>query len=173
MTLRGELRDVADADHEWLVRLHNDTDVLRNVTDPTPITMEQHMAWWSSVRDNPRQMRRVFAVDGERVGFTKFYNIDRVNSNCVLGADICREHRGRGMAHGMWSLMLDEVFGPLGLHRASLMTAEYNHVGIHVYKRLGFREEGRLVQSLFRDGVYHDQICMFVLATEWAKGDGQ
>lgn len=163
------LRDVREDDHPWLVELHNDDEVLFNVTDPTPITLEQHLAWWARVSQDSRQLRQVFEYGGERVGFAKFYAIDRENRCCVLGADIHRDQRGRGYAAQMWSLMLDKCFRDWRLHRVSLTTAWFNEKARHIYKKLGFREEGRLVQSLLRDGMYHDQVCMFMLREDWAS----
>ena len=165
MQLRAPLPD----DHRWLVDLHNDPEVLRNLTHPEPITMEQHLAWWESTRINPKQLRLVFTVEGERVGFTKFYDIDRTNHNCALGADIHKDHRGKGYAKSMWAMMLNVSFMALQMHRVSLTTATYNNIGQRVYRGLGFQEEGRLTQSLFRDGVFHDQICMYMLREDWMK----
>jgi RimJ/RimL family protein N-acetyltransferase len=171
------LRDVQDDDHQFLVDLHNDPVVLQNVTRPTVITLSEHMAWWERIRSDPHEKRLVFTVDQERVGFTKFYSIDYVNRGCILGADIHRDHRGKGLAKFMWSLMLEKCF--MGrivpashhrgreLHRASLMTAEFNEIALRVYKKLGFKEEGRLTQALCREGRYHDGICMYMLRPDW------
>lgn len=161
------LRPVNDDDHEFLVDLHNDPFVLRNVTHPQPITMEHHLAWWRKVSHDHRQLRLIFSVDSQRVGFTKFYDIDQANNCCVVGADIHRDHRGKGLAKFMYTLMGQVCFDRLNLNRVSLTTAEFNDVGIHLYKSLGFKEEGRLTKSLFRDGKYHDQICMYMLSDDW------
>jgi len=161
--MKFQLREVNDDDHEFLVELHNDPEVLKNITTPTPVTLDSHLEWWNSICNNPRELRLMFTVDGEKTGFTKFYNIDRVNLNCVLGADIHRLYRGRGFSYPMWDLMIDFSFRTLGLHRVSLTTAEYNNIAIKVYRRLGFIEEGRLTQSLYRDGEFHDQLMFFML----------
>jgi RimJ/RimL family protein N-acetyltransferase len=163
------LVDVTDGDHEWLVELHNDPLVLRNLTHPTPITLEGHLAWWRGLNPS-REIRQIFTVDGDRAGFVKFYQIDRANRNCVLGADLHRDFRGRGHARSMWALMLRTCFVEMKLHRVSLTTAAYNTIAQRVYTGLGFREEGRLVQSLWRDGRFHDQICMHLLASDYVPG---
>jgi RimJ/RimL family protein N-acetyltransferase len=165
-----QLRSVEPGDHEWLVELHNDPEVLHNLTDPQPITMDQHMAWWDRTCIDPQQLRLIFTVNDERVGFTKFYNIDRVNHNCVLGADIHHDHRGKGYAKNMWAMMLNVSFLSLQMYRVSLTTAEYNAIGQRVYRALGFKEEGRLVKSLYRDGAFHDQLCMYMLRDDWLHG---
>lgn len=161
------LRDVAPEDHAWLVELHNDPLVLRNLTDPTPITLDSHMAWWKGVSGSTREIRKVFECGGQRAGFTKFYSIDRANKNCILGADLHASYRGRGLAKPMWRLMLDECFYTLGMHRVSLTTAAYNDIAIHVYESLGFKREGAMRESLLRDGTYHDQIAMYMLDSDW------
>lgn len=162
-----QLRGVTPDDHEWLVELHNDPIVLRNLTDPTPITMTSHMAWWERTCTNPKQLRLIFTVDGQRVGFAKFIDIDRNNHNCLLGGDIHKDHRGKGYAKNMWAMMLNVSFASLGMYRVGLTTAEYNKIGQRVYRGLGFKEEGRLVKHLYRDGTWHDQICMYMLAEDW------
>jgi len=80
---RFMLRDVKDEDHPWLVELHNDPDVLRNLTNPCSITLEDHMRWWDKISKDSSQIRMIFEVDGSRAGFTKFYSIDKINKNCT------------------------------------------------------------------------------------------
>jgi RimJ/RimL family protein N-acetyltransferase len=163
------LRDVQDEDHEWLVELHNDPLVLKNLTDPRPITMESHMAWWNSLNQE-KNPRKIFCLNNDRIGFCKIYNIDASNKNCLLGADIHESHRGNGHAKIMWLMMLEYCFGwPLELHRVSLTTAEYNSVARRVYKKVGFATEGIMVDSLLRDGEYHDQICMYMTKDMWKR----
>ena len=161
------LRGVTSEDHEFLVELHNDPVVLKNLTHSTPIKMGQHLAWWETVRTNPKQARLIFTVDEERAGFAKFYDIDTGNRCCVLGGDIHESFRGRGYAKYMWSLMLSRCFDDWNLNRVSLTTAAYNEVARYVYTRLGFKEEGKLEQSLWRNGSFHDQVAMRLLKSEW------
>lgn len=157
------LRKVKEEDHEWLVELHNDPEVLKNLTNPNQITLDEHLAWWNRISKDKSQLRLIFEVDGIRTGFTKFYSIDLTNKNCVLGADIHKSYRGKGLAKPMWNLMIDLCYSDLDMHRISLTTAEYNSIARKVYADVGFKEEGRLKESLFRDGKFWDQICMYML----------
>ena len=155
-------------DHAWLVELHNDPVVLRNLTNPQPINLPNHLEWWAKVSANPCERRLLFEVAGRRVGFTKFYSIDHANRCCVLGADIHKDFRGQGLAKPMWTMMLDMCFSPsMRMHRVGLTTAEYNQVAQKVYRDLGFMVEGRLTRSLYRDGRYWDQVCMYMLDSDW------
>jgi RimJ/RimL family protein N-acetyltransferase len=121
------------------------------------------MEWWSKIQLSKTEERFIFCVDGERAGIVKLYSIDHLNKNCVLGADLHKDFRGKGFARPMWNLMLQRCFEVHDLYRVSLTTAEFNTVAINLYRSLGFQEEGRLYASLLRDGIYRDQICMFKL----------
>ena len=173
------LRAVYPEDHEWLVALHNDPEVLHNLTNPQPVTLDRHMKWWSTIERNPHEQRLIFVINsaegvtGVRAGFTKFYSIDFNNFSCVLGADLHKDFRGQGLAKHMWSRMLDEALTCRGmmLNRASLTTAEYNMIGQKVYRGLGFKEEGRQVKSLYRGGKYWDQINMYALSDDWLHAE--
>lgn len=162
------LKPIGDEDHPWLVSLHNDPLVLRNLTDPTPITIDSHMKWWESIKGNTKQLRFIFTVNGIPAGLTKFYDIDDNNGCCMLGADLHKDFREKGLAKPMWRLMLGLCFESMKLHRVSLTTAQFNIPAQRVYSGLGFKEEGRLVQSLFRDGQYYDQVLMYLLRSDWS-----
>lgn len=167
MTTR--LRNITDEDHEWLVELHNDPVVLDNVKDPRPITLAGHLRWWNGIKSSAKEERMIFTVDTQPAGLTKFYFIDHYNHNCTLGADIHRSHRGQGYAREMWSLMLERCFLGHNLHRVALSTMDYNHVGRHLYARLGFIEEGRMKDYHLRDETYYDAICMYMTVDDWRK----
>jgi len=161
------LRSVDDKDHSWLIELHNDPAVLYNMHDPRPITRERHMSWWDGVVTDPQQERLIFYSNEEKVGFAGF-RFDYINKSCVLGANIHKSFRGQGLAKYMWALMLNRCFDYHMLHRVSLLTAEYNEIGKRLYTNLGFKEEGRQVQSLRRDNEFYDCISMYMLKNDWS-----
>jgi len=164
-----QLRPIVDGDHEWLIELHNDPAVLRNVTHPQPITLQQHLAWWEGIRANQSQLRMIFEVNGERAGLTKFYDLDFDNNCCVLGGDIHKDQRGNGYAKLMWALMLNKCFDEFYFNRVALSTAEFNAVARHVYQGLGFKYEGQLTQGIYRDGQYYDLVLMYMLRDDWSS----
>lgn len=160
------LREIHFIEHSWLVSLHNDPLVLKNLNDKQ-ITLESHLSWWNHVKEDPKELRLIFTIDDKAAGFTKFYQIDSKNQRCLLGADMHPTHRGRGYAKFMWSLMLQKCFDELDMHYVGLRTAEYNEIGQRVYRSLGFKEEGRLRQSIMYEGNRYDDICMSILRPEW------
>ena len=64
-------------------------------------------------------------------------------------------------------LLLEYGFNTLNLNRIDLKVNDFNSRAIKCYQKIGFIEEGRMRQSCFRNGKYHDQIIMSVLRSEW------
>lgn len=161
-----------DEDVDFLLDVHNDPLVLNNITNPNPIDQTHHLKWMSKIFDEQskvKEARMIFCVDGKNAGVVKFYSIDQINGNCVLGADLHKDFRGKGYAKEMWKQMLNICFSEFGLnlHRVSLTTAHYNKPAIKVYSKLGFKLEGKFKQSLFRDGTYYDQLLFYMLKSTW------
>jgi RimJ/RimL family protein N-acetyltransferase len=165
------LRPIEDRldEHEWLLSVHNDPEVLKFLTHPHSVSLTEHMEWFKHISRHENSEAFIAENDGVRFGITKFYQLDHDNGSCGLGANIHKDHRGKGYAKPMWSLMLDRCFNFYKFHRVWLTTAEYNIVGHKIYSSLGFIEEGRQIQSLNRNGRYYDQICMYMLRKMWNK----
>ena len=73
------------------------------------------------------------------------------------------KHRGKGYGKKAIDLVLEYGFEHLNLHRIYLDTLESNTSAIGLYKKVGFKEEGRKKQHIYKNGKYFDLICMCIL----------
>ena len=64
-------------------------------------------------------------------------------------------------------ILIEYGFNTLNLNRLDLKVNDFNLRAIKCYQKLGFIEEGRMRQSCFRNGEYHDQLIMSILRSEW------
>lgn len=78
-----------------------------------------------------------------------------------------RELWGKGYGSDAVKILLRFGFQELNLHRINLGTFEYNARAIRAYERIGFVHEGRLRQSMRRDGRRWDNFFMGILRREW------
>jgi RimJ/RimL family protein N-acetyltransferase len=62
---------------------------------------------------------------------------------------------------------LDEVFRQLNLHRAEWWTYAENNASVQLAKKLGFKEEARLRETIFFDNRYHDLVVLGLLKQEF------
>ena len=80
--------------------------------------------------------------------------------------------RGRGFGKEAVRLTLRYAFHELGLRRLSLDVISDNLPAIGLYRGLGFQEEGRLRERVYRDGLASDLIYMGLLRRDWEQLSG-
>jgi len=61
-------------------------------------------------------------------------------------------------------------FQMMNLHRIELHVFAENERARHVYKKIGFHEEGTMRQVLFKNGAYMDDVVMSMLEGELVEG---
>jgi RimJ/RimL family protein N-acetyltransferase len=111
----------------------------------------------------------IVELPGQRlIGFTTFSALDADNGSVMFHITIGeRTAWNRGLGTQATSLMLGHAFERLGLHRVGLTVFSFNERAIRAYRKAGFRVEGRLRESVQRDGRWFDEVQMGILAEEW------
>lgn len=84
-----------------------------------------------------------------------------------LGIDIKREYQGQGYGTEAIRWALDWAFYSVGLHRVELTVLGWNPRAARLYESIGFPEEGRRRECLYRDGRWWDEMHMGLLHREW------
>lgn len=73
----------------------------------------------------------------------------------------------KGYGTEVVGLLLKEAFEQLNLHRAGWWTFAENTASIALAKKTGFKEEGRVRDSVFFDNRYHDSVVLGILKEEY------
>lgn len=160
-------RLMREDDLEWARILHNDPDVLSMLKDPHEVTPEMQKIWYQSLQASQTSKRIVVECNKERIGLIRLDDIDTHNHTIAVGLDIYRNHRGKGHATQIYAVILDYCFETCGMHRCWLDVVCYNTIAYNLYRKLGFREEGRARERIYRFSAYHDYILMGMLKDEY------
>lgn len=152
---------------EWARLLHNDPEVLSMLTDPHEVTPEEQKAWFDSLQKGSSRKRWVVWEDNSPIGLIRLDSIDTYNRSICVGMDIEKNFRGKGLSQLAYKELLRELFQNLAINRVWLLVNEKNERAIHIYKKLGFKEEGRQREALFKNGKYLDYISMSILRREY------
>jgi UDP-4-amino-4,6-dideoxy-N-acetyl-beta-L-altrosamine N-acetyltransferase len=164
------LREIRDDDLEHIVRWRNDPQILGMLFSHHPLSMQEQREWFAKLPgDSSRVSFIVEMRDGRAVGQGGFAKIDRHSRNAELGIVIGeRELQGRGLGAEAVRLLMSYGFGELNLHRISLRVLGGNARALHVYRKLGFKDEGVLREAIYKNGAFRDIVLLGLLEKERA-----
>ncbi|MEQ7126881.1 GNAT family protein [Actinopolymorpha sp. B11F2] len=104
---------------------------------------------------------------GELVGQAALFGIAPKDRCATLGIFLGPEHQGRGYGSDAVRTLVRYGFAQLNLHRVELGVFGFNAHAIATYRKVGFVEEGRRRQAIYRSGAWHDEVRMSILRSEW------
>lgn len=73
----------------------------------------------------------------------------------------------KGVGTEVVTLLLQEAFEQLNLHRVGWWTFAENEGSLALAKKMGFREEGRIRDAVFFDNQFHDGVILGILRDEY------
>lgn len=137
-----------------------------------PNSMERMRKYYQKAikNDDLLVLAIIYAKDNCHVGNISLQNIDWIN-RCAEFAIIIgeRQYAGRGIATEAGKLIINHGFERLNLNRIWLGVHEANKAAIKVYKKIGFKDEGRFRQRFFQNEKFYDDIIMSILREEWIE----
>lgn len=167
-----DLRAIEDGDIELLHRWFNDAEVTRFLNMPFPaFSIAEERAILQRMReDRDQQPYAIVLKDGPLIGTCTLRGFNRTAHSCELGIAIGdKRYWGQGYGGAAVELLLRIAFDGLNMHKVWLTCAAFNERGLRAYRRIGFREDGRLRDDRFIDGRYFDTVVMSILADEWRQ----
>ncbi|MER7211765.1 GNAT family protein [Streptosporangium sp. NPDC000239] len=166
---RVTLRPVGPEHADGLWGLVNDPETTR-LTGSHGVTDRVAIDLWCRTRadQDDRLDLAICAVDNDAyVGEVVLNDLDAHNLSCNLRIALSGPRvYGRGYGTEAIRLVLDHAFATTDLHRIELEVFAFNDRAAHVYRKVGFVEEGVRRDALLWDGRWHDAVVMSVLAPD-------
>lgn len=170
INLRAVERDDVPLLHRWF----NDPVLMDGWGWSAPVRSIQHVAgqvedWLSreTAVDRPEALIAELLA-GEPVGLIVVHDERPEARSVELSLLVDAGHWGQGFGMDMMLTILEVCFGGWGVHRIGVRVEAGNERALALYRRLGFKEEGRLRQAAFRDGRHEDVLLFGQLAAEWS-----
>ncbi|MGE5452889.1 MAG: spermidine N1-acetyltransferase [Acidobacteriota bacterium] len=103
----------------------------------------------------------------QRVGLVELVEINHIHRRAEFQIIIAPDHQGKGYATEATLLAMDYAFMVLNLYKLYLIVDCENERAVKVYAKLGFKEEGRLIDEFFVDGEYRDVLRMAMFQPQY------
>ncbi len=174
--IRGEkvgLREVRRSDVEHFLKWFNDPEVVQYLGQYLPMTEMYEDKWLEGLPDRrERDVHFVItALNGDTeipigsIGLRGISNKDHTATFGIAVGD--KNYWNKGYGTEAARLMVGYGFEELNLNRISSSVFEFNERSRRMHLRVGFTEEGRQRDRIYRKGRYWDMILFGFLKEEW------
>jgi RimJ/RimL family protein N-acetyltransferase len=173
-TERLRLRPLTTADAEAVLAYRSRPDVCRYVPfEPmTPEVIADRLAtYWAATALTDEGQSLTLGVEvaqtGRLAGDVTLFWHSRQHRGGEIGYVMNPDFAGQGYATEAARAMLRLGFETLGLHRIIGRIDERNEPSARVLRRLGMRQEARLVHNELFKGEWSTEVCFAMLSEEW------
>lgn len=104
---------------------------------------------------------------GRPIGAVGFHGVDWPHRSSSIGYWLAQDQQGQGIVTRAVQALLDHAFGAWRLNRIEIRTGVENLPSRDVAERLGFRDEGRLLQAERVGERWVDHVLYAMLAADW------
>ncbi|KAH8650041.1 acyl-CoA N-acyltransferase [Xylariales sp. PMI_506] len=84
-----------------------------------------------------------------------------------VGLAIAEKYQNKGYGGEAISWAVDWAFKFANVHKVEITTASYNERAFHLYKKLGFKEEGRRREVIYVNRKYYDLLQLGMVESDW------
>jgi RimJ/RimL family protein N-acetyltransferase len=169
-----ELRPVQRADISYFLQWFNDPEVTRYLMMYLPMTEMAEQKFIEDLGTSRSETQAFFvieAIEGEKrrpIGSLNLHNISPKDHNATFGIAIGdKNYWNKGYGTEAAALIIRYGFEQLNLHRISSGAWSFNERSIKMHLKLGFKEEGRRREAVFKNGAYCDEVMFGLLREEW------
>jgi len=153
----GKLRLMQKEDLRKILHWRNSERIRKNMFTDHIISEEEHLTWFNSF-NREKNTYLIFEFNNRPVGMVYFTDIDKYNSKCYWGFYLGETGLPKGTGLLMGSLGLEFAFNDLKIRKLCSEAFAFNESSIKFHKKLGFIQEGYLVEHIKKDGCYEDVI---------------
>ena len=172
--LRGRrviLRPPTKEDIPHFLRWMNDQEVTRYLVAYLPMTETDEVEWLERLHKKKNDGVVLVIVDAKNrkpIGLMGIHEIDWKDRRAMTGAVIGeKSYWGKGYGTEAKMLLLKYAFNTLNLRKIVSRVISFNRRSKAYSKKCGYKVEGVLKKDIFKDGEYHDLICMAVFKDDW------
>jgi len=164
-----KIRSYERNDKNALVKYANNTKISNNVRDsfPYPYTEDDAQAWITAATNQNPEINFGIANRNELIGgIGLMFQPDVYRFSAEIGYWIAEPYWGKGIASLALVALSKYAFEQFDLNRIFAGVFQGNRASMRVLEKSGFKLEGRLRKSVYKDNRFKDQLMYSILKEE-------
>ena len=173
MESRIYLRALEPDDYKTSFKWRNDDEIWNMVGGPKYFVSEAYEKKW--VEDtifNSHNIKLAVCLKDTNTYIGNVYatDIDMINRSCTTGVLIGeRDYWNQGYASEAYRLLLYYIFNERNLHRVQAYVLESNVASLKMHQKVGYKVEGTLRHSVYKNGKYQNQVLLSILKEDYCQ----
>jgi UDP-4-amino-4,6-dideoxy-N-acetyl-beta-L-altrosamine N-acetyltransferase len=163
------LRPMTESDLEMVLDWRNREEIRRAMYTDHPISHDEHYAWFERVTREQKTRHFIFECDRTPMGVINVTDINPSANRCAWGFYVGATNAPRGTGSAMGFVALEHLFETMGFHKVIGEVLADNEASLRYHKRLGFIEEGRLVEHVRKGDRLIDIITFAHFDRDWFR----
>lgn len=156
---RLELIDAEESDLAWILNIEEEAARGGFVSGDTMMRHRQQM-------NDPTCLYLIAKRGADPVGYVILRGVSGAQPVIELKRIVVHQ-RDAGHGQSVLAHLLHKLFEEMKAHRVWLDVIDTNDRAMHVYRKLGFQEEGRLRSAVLRKGEWRDLVVFGLLDSEY------
>ena len=171
MEARVYLRALEPDDYKTSIEWRRDNEIWGMVGSTKYFVSEAYEKKW--VEDtifNSRDIKLAVCEVGSNkyIGNVYATDIDQTNRSCTTGVLVGNhDFWGQGYASEAYRLLLDYLFNERNINRVQAYVLESNVASMKMHQKVGYKIEGTLRKSVYKNGKYQNQVLLSILKEEF------
>lgn len=166
------LRLVNQSDLDNIRHWRNAPSVRKTMFTDHVISVEEHLSWWKSIRNDASRLCLLYVHDGVEAGVVNFFDINHELQTCHWGFYLSYDIEGAQFKLQAWQSLeeeaIDYAFNELKCQQLFCETFRFNQPVLEMHKRFGFvevsiekRQKGETEQDVVVTALTSDQTPAF------------
>ncbi|WFA08896.1 GNAT family N-acetyltransferase [Tissierella sp. Yu-01] len=162
ITIRKANKLDAEAMLEYLDKISKESDNLTFGNGEFKLTLEQEENFIDNISKQNNAIFLIAEIDGKIIGNLSFAggSKPRIAHTGEFGVSVLKDYWGQGIGTYLIEYLINWSKESGIIRKVNLRVRSDNYSAIHVYKKLGFIEEGLITRDLFINGNFFDSISM-------------
>ena len=164
------LRPLAQTDSGRVHAWRNSAEVAAFMYTDHLISPDEHARWLAGALVDETRRYWIIEDDGAPVGLANLAGIDLGRRRCEWAYYLGEASvRGRGVGAAVEFIVLEQVFGAMGLHKLWCEVLLENEPVWRLHESFGFVREALYRDHVFKQGRFQDVVGLGLLAADWAR----